>query len=99
VQEKRQHRRIHLDSEITCNISNEEPFGARASDISLGGMRVVSERSLPFGTQLAISIEIEPYGKLDLPGTVRWTTADGFGVQFGLLGAKATHAITKLSGH
>ena len=31
-----------------------------------------------------------------LPGIVRWAKEDGFGVQFGLLGARETHAIAQL---
>ena len=37
-------------------------------------------------------------GGLDqIPGVVRWTRPDGMGVQFGLLGARETHAITELT--
>jgi type IV pilus assembly protein PilZ len=28
--------------------------------------------------------------------TVRWTQPDGMGVQFGVMGARATHALTEL---
>jgi hypothetical protein len=31
-----------------------------------------------------------------LPGIVRWTKQDGMGVQFRLLGARETHAITEI---
>jgi hypothetical protein len=34
---------------------------------------------------------------LRLSGTVRWSHGDGFGVQFGLLGARETFAITQLT--
>jgi type IV pilus assembly protein PilZ len=33
---------------------------------------------------------------LRLPGIVRWAKPDGFGVQFGSLGARETHAISEL---
>jgi hypothetical protein len=32
-----------------------------------------------------------------LPCVVRWTGADGMGVQFGLIGARETHAITEIT--
>ena len=32
-----------------------------------------------------------------LPGVVRWNRDDGMGVQFGLIGARETHAITELT--
>jgi type IV pilus assembly protein PilZ len=35
-------------------------------------------------------------GDLRLPAIVRWTKPDGFGVQFGSLGARETHAISQL---
>jgi type IV pilus assembly protein PilZ len=31
-----------------------------------------------------------------VPGTVRWTSKSGMGVQFGPLGARETHAITEI---
>ncbi len=31
-----------------------------------------------------------------VPAVVRWSKSDGFGVQFGLLGAVETHLIAKL---
>jgi hypothetical protein len=31
-----------------------------------------------------------------LPGTVRWTSERGVGIQFGLLGTQETHAITEI---
>jgi hypothetical protein len=34
--------------------------------------------------------------ELRLPAIVRWATPDGFGVQFGSLGARETHAISEL---
>jgi hypothetical protein len=32
-----------------------------------------------------------------LPGVVRWNRDGGMGVQFGLIGARETHAITELT--
>ncbi len=36
-----------------------------------------------------------PSGTLEFPAVVRWGGDDGFGLQFGLVGAKETHAITQ----
>jgi len=33
---------------------------------------------------------------LKIPGIVRWTKGDGFGVQFQLLGARETHGLALL---
>lgn len=61
-------------------------------------MFIASSANPPFGTQMTIRAHF-PGQKtaFDLPCVVRWNIADGFGVQFGLLGARETHAITKIA--
>ena len=97
MRDKREHKRTPLDCRIRCELPGERAFEAQARDISLGGMFVFHDQPLPFGAELTIVIEL-PHAKspLRLPAVVRWSNAEGFGVQFGLLGAVATHAITKL---
>jgi type IV pilus assembly protein PilZ len=53
---------------------------------------------VPFGTDVTIRVRL-PGNKdeLTLPGVVRWVRNDGMGIQFGLLGAKETHAITEIA--
>lgn len=101
MEEQRQHRRVPLNIEVTCIAPNDVSFKALARDISLGGMFLeasVSAESLPFGTQLVVRAVLPGHPQeLALPCTVRWARADGFGVQFGLMGARATHVITKLA--
>ncbi len=83
--------------EVRCEPKGAAAFTARARDVSVGGMFVESEERPAFGTE--ISIVGRPPGAgapLVLPGVVRWSKDDGFGVQFGLLGAKETHALTLL---
>jgi len=60
--------------------------------VSLGGMFIEAAETPAFGTQLTIVTRL---GGMDakLPGVVRWAKPGGFGVQFGLLGARETHAI------
>jgi type IV pilus assembly protein PilZ len=60
-------------------------------------MFLVSAQSPPFGTQLTLDCLLPgARAEYSLPAVVRWTGADGFGVQFGLLGARETHALTEL---
>ena len=66
-----------------------------AKDISLGGMFIEAAESPPFGSQVTIATRL-PSAEVRLVGVVRWNKPDGFGVQFGLLGAKETHAIAKM---
>lgn len=45
------------------------------------------------GAEILLEFKLGKLGEVSLPGFIRWTAARGFGVQFGLLGARETHAI------
>lgn len=94
--EKRSHQRVPIDCEVTCHPANGEPFTGRAKDICLGGMFIECDRKVEYGANLTITTVL-PTAKafLELPGVVRWHHPGGFGVQFGLLGARETHALTE----
>jgi uncharacterized protein (TIGR02266 family) len=66
-----------------------------ARDISLGGMFIETEVPCAEGERIVIHLTL-PEGRreMSLPAIVRWTAKDGMGVQFGSLGARATHEIT-----
>jgi hypothetical protein len=71
-----------------------------ARDISVGGMFVESEVAPAFGVQLTIVVTLPgTAGQFKLPAVVRWAKPGGFGIQFGLLGARETHALTNLLKH
>lgn len=97
MQDKRSHPRVPLSADVTCEVSGGASFTGRAKDISIGGMFIESEMSASFGTQVTIVLRL-PNTKADskLPGIIRWLKPGGFGVQFGLLGARETHAISEL---
>ena len=66
-------------------------------DISLGGMFVTTDFPAAFGAEISIHITLDDTaGELLLPAIVRWTRPDGMGVQFGLMGARETFAITEI---
>jgi len=68
-----------------------------AVDISLGGMFIVTETPAAFGTTIEIHTQLAGVrGEFVLPAVVRWTRVGGMGVQFGMLGAKETLAITEI---
>jgi type IV pilus assembly protein PilZ len=74
-----------------------ETFTGTARDISLGGMYIATDSAAPFGTEVFVRIRVP--GRRDqmvLPGVVRWRGDDGMGIQFGMLGARETHAITQM---
>lgn len=97
VVDKRSHPRVSLDTAVTCELPDGSQVEGRCKDISIGGMFVITTASPPFGTDIRVRIRL-PRARQDfvLPGVVRWINPDGFGVQFGLLGARETHAISEL---
>ena len=97
MEDKRLHTRVPIDVTLVCEGPQATSFAAHGKDISVGGMFVRSSNQPPFGTALTIVLRL-PGSKKDvrLPAIVRWTKEDGFGVQFGLLGAFETHLISEL---
>lgn len=97
MHDKRSHPRVPLSVDVTCEVSGGASISGRAKDISVGGMYIESETEVSFGTQVSIVLRL-PNTKADsrLPGVIRWIKPGGFGVQFGLLGARETHAISEL---
>jgi type IV pilus assembly protein PilZ len=97
MQDKRNHPRVPVSADVTCEVSGGASIIGRAKDISIGGMFIESEEAVSFGLQVTIVLRL-PNTKVDsrLPGIVRWIKPGGFGVQFGLLGARETHAISEL---
>ena len=68
-------------------------FESQSRDISNGGMFLDGVAPCPIGTELTLQFEMPGLGPVRVPGFVRWHRVDGFGVQFGLLGVRETHAI------
>ena len=97
MHDKRSHPRVPLTVEVACEVSGGASILGRAKDISVGGMYIESETEVSFGTQVSIVLRL-PNTKADarLPAVIRWIKPGGFGVQFGLLGARETHAISEL---
>ena len=97
MQDKRLHPRTPLVVSITCEVNGGASVSGLSKDISIGGMFIESDAQLSFGTEVTIVLRL-PNTKADvrLPGIVRWLKPGGFGVQFGLLGARETHAISEL---
>lgn len=74
-----------------------ERVSGQATDISLGGMFIQTEQPLPFSTEIVVHVTLpRQRGPFAMPAVVRWSGPHGMGVQFGLIGARETHAITEL---
>ena len=97
MQDKRVHPRVNVDTEVSCEPRDGAPVSGMAKDISIGGMFIEATATLPFGTEVTIVGRFPRMkAELRLPGIVRWAKPTGFGVQFGSLGARETHAISEL---
>lgn len=94
--EQRKYHRVPVSVEVTCILDEGAEFDGLAKDISLGGMFVESQRELVFGTSLSLVLRGVATREVRLPAIVRWSEPRGFGVQFGLLGAYATHVVVDL---
>jgi PilZ domain-containing protein len=96
VTEQRRHHRVPVRLVVGCIPKEGEAFDGSVKDISLGGMFVESEQRLAFGSTVTLVLRGVAARELRLPAVVRWADRHGFGVQFGLLWAYATHAIVEL---
>lgn len=96
--EKRAHPRTPCNIAVSCTVG-ENSFSGVALDVSIGGMFIETPVAPPaFGSQLTIAFALPGSDReLSVEGVVRWNKPSGFGVQFGLLGARDTHALTEFS--
>jgi len=102
VIEKRRHPRASIDVPVTFTVKgSDRQSSGTGKDISIGGIYVESPDAAGFGASVIVRVRLRTatgsLADFDLPGIVRWTRPGGMGVQFGLLGAHETHAITELT--
>jgi Tfp pilus assembly protein PilZ len=97
--EQRRHQRTPIDLAVAFGAKDAEATRTgRAKDVSVGGMFIETAEPLPFSSEVVVSLQPPGAARpVRLPGLVRWTNARGMGVQFGLLGARETHALTELA--
>jgi type IV pilus assembly protein PilZ len=96
--ELRRTPRAPIDSTVEFIVKGETARRiGQSRDISLGGMFVATTALPSFGAEVVVYVtlpgEKAPFA---LPGVVRWMRDGGMGVQFGLLGARETYAITEV---
>lgn len=96
MQEKRRHPRRLVRLPIRIYPKKAEAFEGETIDLSVGGMFIGSGGKVAFGEDVEVELELPELGPTRLPAIVRWLRPEGFGVQFGLLGAKHTHALAGL---
>jgi type IV pilus assembly protein PilZ len=94
--EQRQTPRVPADFHVYVETDAGDTRSGWAVDIGLGGMFIEIDQVPSYASFVAITI-VEPIAPpVRIPAVVRWTTANGFGVQFGLLGARDTSALVAL---
>ena len=86
---------MRVDLAIAYSVEGSERREARCSDLSLGGAYVEVDGEVPaFGSKITVFLAL-PDKEIDVDATVRWVKPDGMGLQFGLLDARDTYALTE----
>jgi type IV pilus assembly protein PilZ len=84
---------IELEARVCCEGVD---FPAKVRSLSVGGLFLETMRCPPFGSPIEVDLLLPEDESLHLSAVVRWTADTGFGVQFGLLGARETQVLADL---
>lgn len=96
MQEKRRHPRRPVRFPVRIFPQKAEAFSGETVDLSVGGALISTGGAVAFGEEAELELNLPNLGPTRLPIIVRWLRPDGFGIQFGLMGAKHTHALANL---
>ncbi|HMI83056.1 MAG TPA: PilZ domain-containing protein [Polyangiaceae bacterium] len=97
MQEKRRHFRKQVSLDVEFNVAEGPRQAGLCRDFSLGGVHIDTTSPAPFGANVTVYLRLKGASAVSaLPGIVRWVKAGSMGVQFGLLGARETYAITEM---
>jgi hypothetical protein len=75
-----------------CSAGRDEPCKGWIVAISIVGADIEAREAPPIGSRVDLFAQLQD-GEVVLPGRVQWATPGQFGVQFGPLGVRETHAI------
>ena len=97
--ESRKHPRKEVHPPVAFQVGDGPRLDAVCHDLSLGGMFIETAQPARFGEELRVFLTL-PGLKQEamVRAIVRWTTPSGMGVQFGVMGARETFALTQLLG-
>lgn len=93
MREKRQHHRASLEVPVSITAKDGSMWITESVDVSIGGMFLSGTSQADIGAEVVLRLGLPKLGDVELPGFIRWTAGNGFGVQFGPIGARETHAI------
>jgi hypothetical protein len=98
---RRRFARVHLGVSVEFSAQADDflfSMDGVGKDISLGGMFIETDIPCLFGEAIVVHLTLpRSRRKMGLRATVRWNSASGMGVQFGLLGAVHTHEIAEFT--
>jgi c-di-GMP-binding flagellar brake protein YcgR len=95
-QSRRVHERFEYVIDVTVLYEGREIAG-KTVNISLGGLYMTTEQTLPFGVQAKVRLRLPALKEVaEVPVTIRWVTKEGLGVQFGSLRALEVWALNQL---
>ena len=97
MQDKRRHPRVPVNLPISFEVPGQGTHSGILVDVSMGGAFITTEKPPAFGVEVIITGNLPGAAAARLPAIVRWSKSDGFGVQFGLLGARETHALNAIT--
>ena len=99
MRDHRQHTRRTLNSSVAFQVGDGPRIEGSCRDISLGGMFIETLTPAPFSAAVLVYLTLPGLRQeVVVRSTVRWTQPNGMGVQFGVMGARETHALTELLG-
>lgn len=91
-------RRVLIDVPVELVAEGGARTAGRATDVSVGGVRVETDAPASFGMAMVVRMRLPGSAReLALPAVVRWTQRGVVGLQFGLMGARETHLIASLA--
>ena len=95
--EHRHYPRKNFTSPVAFQRGEGPRVEAECHDVSLGGMYIETAEPLPYGTALRVFLRLPGLAReAQIDAIVRWWKPTGMGVQFGVMGARETHALTTL---
>lgn len=96
--EHRQHPRKSIKLPVFFAQIGGGRVEAECRDISLGGMFIETAEPMPYGAEVMVYLSLPGlHAETAVKAVVRWTKRGaGMGVQFGMMGARETHALIAL---
>lgn len=96
--EHRQHPRKPLKLSVSFAPIGGDRVEGSCRDISLGGMFIETMEPIAYGAEVIVYLSLPGiHAETAVKSIVRWTQrGTGMGVQFGMMGARETHALLEL---